>query len=33
MSDLEVTYNSDQEVSKNHSNLITAVTQLDKKQR
>ncbi|XP_032688079.1 U3 small nucleolar RNA-associated protein 14 homolog A-like isoform X2 [Odontomachus brunneus] len=33
MSDLEVAYNSDQEVSKNHSKFIEAIAQLDKKQR
>ncbi|XP_032678245.1 U3 small nucleolar RNA-associated protein 14 homolog A-like isoform X2 [Odontomachus brunneus] len=33
MSDLEIAYNSDQEVSENHSKLVEAVTQLDKKQR
>lgn len=33
MSDLELDYGSDQEVSENHSKLIDAVSKLDKGQR
>lgn len=33
MSDQENDYNSDQEVSKDHSKLLQAVTKLDKAQR